>query len=72
MNTEPSGTPSEQERTESRWEVWRQDESGNEFKVEGYNSPEAAGEVKDRLESAGHKQTYWVKDSTVPDLEAEK
>lgn len=45
------------------WELWRQDDNGNEFLVERFESEEAARESLARYESLQHKQTYWVRES---------
>lgn len=45
----------------SRWQLWRQDDNGNQFLIAVYPSERAALCVANTFESLGHKQTYWVK-----------
>jgi len=42
------------------WTVWRQDDNGNKFMVEGNLTEDNAKQLAHDLESTGHKQTYWV------------
>jgi D-beta-D-heptose 7-phosphate kinase/D-beta-D-heptose 1-phosphate adenosyltransferase len=46
---------------EERFAVYRQDDHGNEFLVQGGLSREAAEELASGLEGRGHKQTYGVR-----------
>jgi hypothetical protein len=43
-----------------RWIVWRQDDNGNRFEVNRYESRTEADEVAATMEARGHKQIYWV------------
>jgi hypothetical protein len=43
-----------------RWVVWRQDDNGNRFEVNRYESRAEAEEVAATMEARGHKQIYWV------------
>ncbi|MCA9780422.1 MAG: hypothetical protein KC800_27045 [Candidatus Eremiobacteraeota bacterium] len=47
-----SGTP---------FEVWRQDDNGNEFLVTAFPRELEARLYRKQLERRGHKQHYWVK-----------
>lgn len=42
------------------WELWRQDDNGNRFRIAGFASREQADAEQRRFEALGHKQTYWV------------
>lgn len=44
-----------------RWELWRQDDHGNEFFVAAFDDRESAELERDRFERRGHHQHYWVK-----------
>lgn len=50
----------EDDGTGAAWELWRQDDNGNRFRIAGFASPEAAEAEQRRFEALGHKQTYWV------------
>ncbi len=42
------------------FELWRQDDNGNRFLIRSFEErTQAEAELK-RLESGGHKQTYWI------------
>ncbi|WP_166824914.1 hypothetical protein [Thalassoroseus pseudoceratinae] len=43
-----------------RWDVWRQDDNGNQFLVSSNLPHDAAQQQADELESHGHKQLYWI------------
>lgn len=45
----------------SHWQLWRQDDNGNQFLIAVYSSERAALCAANTFESLGHKQTYWVK-----------
>ena len=42
------------------WELWRQDDNGNRFRIARFASRAAADAEQRRFEALGHKQTYWV------------
>jgi hypothetical protein len=42
------------------WELWRQDDNGNRFRISRFATAEAADAEQRRFEALGHKQTYWV------------
>ncbi|MEO1273161.1 MAG: hypothetical protein AAFX99_34170 [Myxococcota bacterium] len=42
------------------WELWRQDDNGNDFLMATFASERAAQCVADLFEARGHKQSYWV------------
>ncbi len=49
------------EATESnRWEVWRQDDNGNELRLASGLSQSDAKSIVDEYERHGHKQMYWA------------
>lgn len=43
-----------------RWELWRQDDNGNRFRIARFASRADADAEQRRFEALGHKQTYWV------------
>ncbi len=43
------------------WSVWRQDDNGNEFKIESGLSESDARSIVEEFERRGHKQMYWVR-----------
>lgn len=43
------------------FELWRQDDNGNEFLVSKFSCRHEAQLLRKRLERRGHKQHYWVK-----------
>ena len=43
------------------WEVWRQDDNGNQFLVSGGHTREQAEELCASFEARGHKQLYWAR-----------
>jgi len=45
----------------SDWELWRQDEQGNEFLVRAFAEREEAEGARDELIARGHRQQYWVR-----------
>jgi hypothetical protein len=42
------------------WELWRQDDNGNRFRIARFSSREAADAEQRRFEALAHKQTYRV------------
>ena len=42
------------------WELWRQDDNGNRFRIARFAVREQADAEQRRFEALGHKQTYWV------------
>lgn len=42
------------------WELWRQDDNGNLFRIARFSSRAAADAEQRRFEAQAHKQTYWV------------
>jgi hypothetical protein len=42
------------------WELWRQDDNGNRFRIARFSSRAAADAEQRRFEALAHKQTYWV------------
>lgn len=46
-----------------RWEVWRQDDNGNEVRVSQHYGELPAERVAARFQARGHKQDYWVQPS---------
>jgi hypothetical protein len=44
-----------------RWELWRQDEYGNEFLIREFDDSASAEAARDELVAGGHHQHYWVK-----------
>ena len=42
------------------WELWRQDDNGNRFRIARFASRAQADAEQRRFEALGHKQTYWV------------
>jgi O-acetyl-ADP-ribose deacetylase (regulator of RNase III) len=47
--------------TASGWELWRQDDGGNQFLIESFSTREAAERMMKVYEDRGHKQVYWIK-----------
>jgi hypothetical protein len=43
-----------------RWHLKRQDDHGNQYVMDTFNSKEEAEKAIARYESKGHKQAYWV------------
>ena len=43
------------------FQLWRQDDNGNEFMISEHQSELEAQLLRKRLERRGHKQHYWVK-----------
>ena len=44
------------------WELWRQDEHGNEFLIRAFDDPISAEKARADFVASGHHQHYWVKD----------
>lgn len=44
----------------AQWEVWRQDDNGNQFYVSGGHTRDEALRVCAELEAHGHQQMYWA------------
>lgn len=44
----------------ARWAVWRQDDNGNRFLINGGLTREEADRLCGEFEAKGHKQLYWV------------
>lgn len=42
------------------WQVIRQDDNGNRYRVGRYPTRTEAQRIVDSLEDRGHKQLYWV------------
>jgi len=45
-----------------RFELWRQDDNGNVFRIGEYASREKAEERMAELAHIPHKQTYWIEE----------
>ena len=45
---------------EASWELWRQDDHGNEFRVRAFGERDAAERARDELIARGHHQHYWL------------
>lgn len=43
------------------WELWRQDDAGNQYLVERYVTRELAQAMLATYESRNHKQVHWIK-----------
>ena len=46
--------------SEERWRLTRQDDHGNQFVMEIFDSKQQAEGVMAHYQGKGHKQTYWV------------
>lgn len=46
-----------------KWQLWRQDDGGNQYLVESFTTESAANKMMKKCEERGHKQVYWVKAS---------
>jgi hypothetical protein len=46
------------------WELWRQDDHGNEYLIKTFAAREVAEEARDTFITRGHHQHYWVKESS--------
>lgn len=46
---------------QDQWELWRQDDGGNQFLIGRYANCAEAERVMQEFENRGHKQVYWVK-----------
>jgi hypothetical protein len=44
----------------TRWELWRQDDHGNEFRVRAFDDYDTAERARDELIARGHHQHYWL------------
>jgi SMI1-KNR4 cell-wall len=44
-----------------QWELWRQDDHGNEFLVGTFDDSRSAEAARDEFRARGHHQDYWVK-----------
>jgi hypothetical protein len=42
------------------WELWRQDDNGNRFRIGRFATENEADEAQRRFEALAHKQIYWV------------
>jgi hypothetical protein len=42
------------------WQLWRQDDHGNEFLVAEFTDRESAERARDEFVARGHHQHYWV------------
>ncbi|HST58007.1 MAG TPA: SPOR domain-containing protein [Longimicrobium sp.] len=42
------------------WELWRQDDNGNRFRITRFATEAQADAEKRRFEALAHKQIYWV------------
>ena len=42
------------------WQVIRQDDNGNQYRVGKYATQAEAEHIADSLDHRGHKQLYWV------------
>jgi hypothetical protein len=58
MTAEPIGK--DDDASAGAWELWRQDDNGNRFRIARFSSREAADAEQRRFEALAHKQTYWV------------
>jgi hypothetical protein len=47
--------------------VWRTDDNGNDFPVRNGLSKDAALALRDELQALGHKQLYWVRQTSYLD-----
>jgi hypothetical protein len=45
---------------ETRFELWRQDDNGNRFKVAGFDRLADAEKKLAELVGSPHKQIYWI------------
>jgi hypothetical protein len=43
------------------WQLWRQDEHGNEYLVAEFDDREAAERARDAFLARGHHQHYWIR-----------
>jgi hypothetical protein len=51
------------------WELWRQDDHGNEFLIQRFDDRASAEAARDEFIARGHHQHYWVR---APDADADK
>jgi hypothetical protein len=49
-----------QKEPDKRFELWRQDDNGNRFKVAGFDRLADAENKLAELTSSPHKQIYWI------------
>ena len=52
-----------------QWELWRQDDHGNEFLVRAFDDRASAEAARDEYRARGHHQHYWVKSPAQPEDE---
>lgn len=57
-------TPDAQVHDLQRWSVWRLDDNGQSFEMTTCRSYAKAMRIQQEKESLGHKQTYWVAETT--------
>ena len=48
------------EETAGPWELWRQDDNGNRFRIARFATEAKANAEQRRFETLAHKQIYWV------------
>jgi len=48
------------------WQVWRQDDNGNEFLIANCSQQTAAEQLVAEFTAHGHKQFYWCCPSAQP------
>lgn len=53
------------------YQIWRQDDNGNQFVVDTLPTFEAAEQARQTFEDSGHKQFYWVVAVDRPDSSQE-
>ena len=46
--------------TAGAWELWRQDDNGNRFRIARFGTEAEANAEQRRFEALAHNQTYWV------------
>lgn len=54
----------------SRYQLWRQDDNGNEFLVGAWSTREETEQQQRDFERRGHKQRYFVIEVRRDDIEA--
>lgn len=52
-----------------RWQLWRQDDHGNEVLISEFDDRAAAERARDEFIARGHHQHYWVTSPQEPDAE---
>jgi hypothetical protein len=55
------------DKDDSTWSVWRTDDNGNDFPVRNGMTKDAAIALRDELQTLGHKQLYWVRQTSYLD-----